>query len=100
MKKLSVYLVVIALVLGSAATVQHAMHHTAPLNLDNNAFMESKSNAAFRDGLYLGKRAALNGEQHHIASGRWATDWERSAFREGYQRGFSQTLVSRARALH
>jgi hypothetical protein len=92
MKKLSVYMLVIALSAGSAATVQRAMRIQA--DSDTNVLIDT--NGAFRDGLYLGKLAARNGEPPHIAIARWATDKDRSAFREGYERGFSQTLIDRA----
>jgi hypothetical protein len=95
MKKFSLYVLVLAFSAGSAAMVLSAMHRATPLNSDSNAYLAT--NAAFRDGLYLGRQAARSGDQRHIATGRWATDQDRSAFREGYQRGFSQILVARAR---
>jgi hypothetical protein len=91
MKKLSLYVLVIALSAGSAATVQ-TMRTQA--NSDITASIDA--NGAFRDGLYLGKLAARRGEQPHVAIARWATDDDRAAFREGYERGFSQTLSERA----
>lgn len=92
MKKLSLYVLLIALSAGSAATVQKAMRTQS--DRDTSPFMHA--NGAFRDGFYLGKLAARNGEQPHIAIARWATDKDRAAFREGYERGFSQTLIERA----
>lgn len=92
MKKFSLYVLVIALSAGSAATVERAMGTQS--DSDTKALMHT--NGAFRDGLYLGKLAARNGEQPHIAIARWATDKDRAAFREGYERGFRQTLIDRA----
>jgi hypothetical protein len=54
------------------------------------------TNAAFRDGLYLGRLAAERGAEPHFASGRWATLEDRSSFTAGYQRGYSVFLASRA----
>ena len=90
MKKVGVYVLIIVLSVGSAAMVQNAMR-TRSLNSDISAPMAT--NGAFRDGLYLGKLAAKNGEEPRIATGRWAKDEDRSAFREGYYRGFHQTLA-------
>ena len=92
MKKFSLYVLVIALSAGSAATVQKVMRTKA----DSKLSASMHTNGAFRDGLYLGKLAARNGEQPHVAIARWATDEDRSAFREGYERGFSQALIDRA----
>ena len=41
---------------------------------------ESATNAAYRDGLYLGKLAAEQGRDSHIASGRWSQENDRAAF--------------------
>jgi hypothetical protein len=90
MKKIGLYVLIIVLSVGSAAMVQSAMR-TRSLNSDSSALMAT--NGAFRDGFYLGKLAARNGEEPRISTGRWAKDEDRSAFREGYNRGFHQTLV-------
>ena len=92
MKKIGLYVLIIVLSVGSAAMVQSVMR-TRSLNSDSSALMAT--NGAFRDGLYLGKLAAKNGEEPRIAIGRWVRDEDRSAFQEGYYRGFHQTLVDR-----
>jgi len=51
------------------------------------------ADGAFRDGLYLGKLAARNGERLRPAIGRWSTDHDRSMFAAGYERGYSETLA-------
>ena len=93
MKKIGLYVLIIVLSVGSAAMVQSAMR-TRSLNSDSSALMAT--NGAFRDGLYLGKLAARNGEEPRISTGRWVKDEDRSAFRDGYNRGFNQTLADRA----
>ena len=55
---------------------------------------ERATNAAFRDGLYLGKLDAASGKEQHIASGRWARNEDRSSFTSGYQQAYQETLVA------
>jgi hypothetical protein len=43
------------------------------------------TDAAFRDGLYLGKRHAENGESSQIPVGRWSRTEDRQRFAEGFQ---------------
>jgi hypothetical protein len=95
MNHISLYVLVIALSVGSAAMVRSAMR-TPALNSGNGASIETSG--AFRDGLYLGQFAAKNGDEPRITTARWARDEDRAAFREGYERGFSQTLIKRAQA--
>jgi hypothetical protein len=53
------------------------------------------TDGAYRDGLYLGRLAAQNGGEHHVAVGRWAILQDRSSFSAGYQQGYSEFLASR-----
>jgi len=46
--------------------------------------------AAFRDGLYLGRMAHSAKSAMHPPVGRWSTDKDRASFVEGYRRGFTQ----------
>lgn len=47
------------------------------------------TNGAFRDGVYLGRLDAANGNPAHVAAGRWAHTTDRKAFSIGYQQGYS-----------
>ncbi|HXW13510.1 MAG TPA: hypothetical protein VEN79_03285 [Terriglobia bacterium] len=95
MRTISLYVLLIALSAGSAATVESAMR-TRSIPANANTLRENS--APFRDGLYLGQLAARNGDEPRIAVGRWAREQNRAAFREGYQRGYGQALIHRARA--
>lgn len=95
MKNISLYVLVIALSVGSAAMVRSAIRAQS-LNSGDSAVKQSSG--PFRDGLYLGKLAAKNGDEPHIATARWSRDEDRAAFREGYERGFSQVRIEQARA--
>ena len=44
--------------------------------------------AAYRDGLYHGKRDAERGEDAHVAAARWSQESHRAAFTEGYNLGY------------
>jgi hypothetical protein len=53
------------------------------------------TNAAFRDGLYLGKLAAGRGDSFHVSRGRWATDSDRNAYAVGYERGYNELMAQK-----
>ena len=53
------------------------------------------NDAAYRDGLFVGERAATNGEASHVAVGRWATAHDRDAFLAGYSQGFAEHVSVR-----
>ena len=46
------------------------------------------TNAAFRDGFYLGGLNAREGREPHPSFGRWSRANDRRAFLAGYQRGY------------
>jgi len=63
-----------------------AQREIAPQQSRNVA---SRANdGAFRDGLYLGKRARSTKRPEHIAVGRWSAESDRASFAEGYREGF------------
>jgi hypothetical protein len=48
------------------------------------------NDAAYRDGLYLGKLAHAAKRQMHPPIGRWSTEKDRASFAAGYQQGFGE----------
>ena len=48
------------------------------------------NDAAYRDGLYLGKLAHAAKRQAHPPIGRWSTEKDRASFAMGYQQGFGE----------
>ena len=54
---------------------------------------ERATDAAFRDGRYLGKLAAERGESPHIAVGRWATAADRASFTAGYEQAYNEVVA-------
>jgi hypothetical protein len=93
MKILPLYAAVIALGLVPMSMLSRDRHHNSPTANGNVAQI---TDGAFRDGLYLGRLAAEAGSEPHLAVGRWATAEDRSSFRAGYQRGYSELPASRA----
>lgn len=84
-----------AIVIGLSATATLAIspRTTTP---GTTAEMLLAADGAFRDGLYLGKLAAENGEPARPAIGRWSTEHDRSMFTAGYRRGYdAQVLPTR-----
>jgi hypothetical protein len=92
MKRFPLFASVVALGMGTASMLQ-TDHQKPP---SPNETVAQITNAAFRDGLYLGRLTAEGGAQPHVASGRWATLEDRSSFTAGYQRGYSEVLALRA----
>jgi len=92
MKILSLYATVIAFGMVSMSML-YSDHRDSPAANDNVAQI---TDGAFRDGLYLGRLAAESGREPHLAVGRWARAEDRSSFTAGYQRGYSESLASRA----
>jgi hypothetical protein len=85
MVRAATYLLTVALSFGAGAAVS-----SHPSGTDPNASLTKAQagNAAFRDGLYLGKLSARQGEIPHISSGRWSSYADRTAFAQGYRAGY------------
>jgi hypothetical protein len=94
MRKLSLYVFGIALTLGVAAVLLTGV--VTRTNQSASARINQATNAAFRDGLYVGKLHAAQGNRPHLGSGRWSTDLDRRAYIAGYQKGYNQVLQSQA----
>lgn len=94
MKRLSLYVFMTAVALGIGVSlltgaVSSGTHSAA-------GKMRGAANAAFRDGLYLGKLDASQGNRPHLGSGRWSNDADRRSYIAGYQSGYNQALQSGA----
>ncbi|MGD0987041.1 MAG: hypothetical protein ABR874_04470 [Candidatus Sulfotelmatobacter sp.] len=90
MSKLSKYTLAFALSLAANAMLATSSVSVAP---ETNNEARLSADGAFRDGLYLGKRAAQQGEPLRPAIGRWSTPQDRSTFTAGYDRGYSEALA-------
>ena len=90
MRKMLVYVftATIALTLFSVRILSPA---TEPLHVRSNHRPQA-TDAAFRDGLYLGKLQARQGREPHLSVGRWSGEADRGAFVRGYERGYAGVL--------
>jgi hypothetical protein len=96
MKKHAAFAALLALFAGMAATSRSSRAGTLPAS----DFNRLSTNAAFRDGLYLGRLAARQNTQEHVASGRWATVADRELFIAGYHEGYSVLQAPRPSSEH
>jgi hypothetical protein len=88
MKTISLFALALTLGMGTASMLNTDTHNS------NQAVVRT-ADAAFRDGLYLGRLAAEAGAEPHVAHGRWATPGDRALFSAGYQEGYRGSLASR-----
>jgi len=88
MKTISLFALALTLGMGTASMLNTDNHNS------NQAVVQN-ADAAFRDGLYLGRLAAEAGAEPHVARGRWATLGDRALFSAGYQEGYRGSLASR-----
>ena len=92
MGKLFTFALAIAVCVGTTAFL--ASHNRGAGLSPANAALAA--NAAFRDGLYVGKLAAEAGRPMHAPAGRWSTDADRAGFVAGFERGYNDSRASLA----
>jgi hypothetical protein len=91
MKKLSVWTLVLAVLVGAAVVLKTK----TVTNMSQASISDARSTSvAFRDGMYLGKLTAQKGEPQHVAVARWAFEADRESFTEGYAHGYSANLLT------
>jgi hypothetical protein len=89
MSKLSTFALAIAVSLGTTAMLANSQRTVDP---NRSAEARLAGDGAFRDGLYLGKLAAENGDAvARPAIGRWSTDQDRATFAAGFRRGYNES---------
>src|SRR5207244_8113885 len=79
MKSLLVYVPTIIISGALAAILAIGAVHRSPI-VDGSL----NTDAAFRDGMFLGHLDADRGRKPHLACGRWRTDADRRSFVSGY----------------
>jgi len=92
MGKLFTFTLAIVVCLGTTAMLAS---HDHAVRISQKTNVPLASDAAFRDGLYVGKLAAESGRPLHAPAGRWSKDADRANFVAGFQRGYNDTLASR-----
>lgn len=84
MQRLITYVLAIYCVGTSAMLVQRDV----TLHKTQSADVQLTNDAAFRDGLYLGKLAHAANRPMRPPIGRWSTEKDRASFAAGYRQGF------------
>lgn len=90
MSKLSIYALALVVCLGTTATLAISNRTGKP---SASAEARLAADGAFRDGLYLGKLAAKQGQPLRLSIGRWSTEQDRVMFTAGYRRGYNESLT-------
>ena len=91
MKKITISTLAVLVLSASALTLRNENTAGAGMNTSNLA-----GNAAFRDGLFLGKHAGENRSEYRAAVGRWSKTEDRTSFAAGYDQGYKTQAVLRA----
>ena len=74
------------IVIGLSATAM-VQANSGPRNMQSESVLAA--DGAFRDGLFLGRFSAANGQAMRPPVGRWSTEQDRAMFLAGYQRGYA-----------
>ena len=82
------------LAMGFAGTSAVLVQHDITARQKPSADVQLTNDAAFRDGLYLGKLARAEKRQVRPPIGRWSTEKDRASFVAGYRQGFGAELAS------
>ena len=93
-KRLSVYFACIVMPLGVVTTVGLAGRAKRPSPVDR-VKVDLDADAAYRDGLFVGKLDGQQGRAMQPTVGRWNSNEDRASFRVGYKKGYREGLASR-----
>lgn len=85
-KKVSIFLVTVALFAMASTRLSLVSAQGGDSTVASD--VQHASDAAFRDGLFLGKLDASKRAAQHVSLGRWVTEHDRSSFRSGYEAGY------------
>jgi hypothetical protein len=89
-KRLFLYVCIVALTFGAATVMLSVRAARLTKIIMGNTTQAMDGDAAFRDGLFLGKLDAESGRKPHLSIGRWNTARDRASFVAGYQQGYRQ----------
>jgi hypothetical protein len=78
------------LAMGCIGTSAMLVKRDVTIQQKPSADVRLTNDAAYRDGLYLGKLAHEAKRQTHPPIGRWSTEKDRASFTAGYQQGFGE----------
>ena len=95
MDKLFTFTLALAMCLGTTAMLAQGRRPTR-----QSAEAQLATDGAFRDGLYVGRLAAENGQPLHPPIGRWSSEHDRTSFAAGYRRGYGDVPAISAASTH
>lgn len=78
----------LAVMIGIGTGAAFSSNVSANNNSTQNTVQQG-TDAAYRDGLFLGQRDAEQGRTRHASVGRWSSDENRAQFAAGYDAGFA-----------
>ncbi len=87
------YALATAIGLGAGATLSNSV--SASTSVASNSAVQHGTDAAFRDGLFMGRHDAEQGRLRHVSTGRWSASSDRSHYQAGYEAAFDATNSSR-----
>lgn len=87
MKKFSLYAITISLTCGATVLLAAGTVRRSGRASDH---ADARMDAAFRDGLFLGRRDADAGRKQHLITGRWGDDADRRLFVSGYLQAYRE----------
>ncbi len=89
MKRFASYALAVMFGVGTGAVLSKGV--SANTIASNHVVVQDGTDAAFHDGLYMGKHDAEEGRLRHVSTGRWSTSIDRSQYAAGYDAGFNNT---------
>lgn len=78
------------LAMGCVGTSAMLVQRDVTIRPKQSADVQLTNDAAYRDGLYLGKLAHAAKRHVHPPIGRWSTEKDRASFAAGYLQGFGE----------
>jgi hypothetical protein len=77
-----------ALAIGFAGTSAMLVQRDIATRRGQSVDAQMAGDAAYRDGIYLGKLARTAKSPMHPPIGRWSTEKDRASFSAGYRQGY------------
>jgi len=79
-----------ALAIGFAGTSALLVQRDMVARRGQSVDAQMAGDAAYRDGIYLGKLARTAKSPMHPPIGRWSTEKDRASFAAGYRQGYTE----------
>jgi len=79
-----------ALAIGFAGTSAMLVQRDMAARRGQSVDAQMAGDAAYRDGVYLGKLARTAKSPMHPPIGRWSTEKDRASFAAGYRQGYNE----------